>query len=51
MSRDDWSVVIGLVLVVGGAALAYWPAGVILGGVWLIAAGILRVWTNDRRTN
>lgn len=41
---DWWDVIaiVGLLLVLGGAALAYWPLALILGGVLLLGAYYLR---------
>lgn len=41
---DWWDVIaiVGLLLLLGGAALAYWPLALILGGVLLLGAYYLR---------
>jgi uncharacterized membrane protein HdeD (DUF308 family) len=41
---EDWLLYLGLALIVGGVACIYWPAAVILAGVFVVGVAVMRAY-------
>lgn len=43
---EDWLLYIGLAVIVAGVAFVYWPAAVILAGVFICGVAIMRAYNH-----
>lgn len=43
---SDWLLYLGLALIVAGVACIYWPAALIVAGVFVVGVAIMRAYTH-----
>jgi uncharacterized membrane protein HdeD (DUF308 family) len=43
---EDWLLYVGLAVIVAGVAFVYWPAAVILAGVFICGVAIMRAYNH-----